>query len=331
MADDTVKTVAALVGASVLALVLFLGALVVFQTPNPAAAVDAASCLTPEGTPWTLDTEQKANAQLIIDIGRQRGIPPRGWAVAIATAAQESSLHNHTTPDLYGSSGLMQQTPPWWGTRDQVNDLTYAVNAFDNALMKIVGWQTMPITVAAQTVQHSSFPDAYAKHTATAINAVRDLSKVELDCAHLTTGGTADSAPRNPDGTWPAEGCTIRPDPTTGQGCLTPRTKHVVDQAAVAGYTKPGCYRPSGPGEHPKGRACDWMMTSGGEASGAQRARGDAMATWAVANADRLGIMYVIWFRQIWTRAKGWHPYDNPWGGNDPSGWHTNHVHISVY
>ena len=312
------------------AFVMFIAGLAIFQSA-PASAVDATSCLTPEGDPWTLDTDQRTHARFIIDTGRQRDIPPRGWAIALATAAQESSLHNRTTPDEFGSSGLLQQTPPWWGTREQVNNPTHAVTAFYRALVKITGWQTMPLTVAAQAVQNSSFPDAYAKHTATAINAVRDLGGVELDCARISTAGTAEPAPRNPDGSWPTEGCTIRPDPTTGRGCLTPRTGHLVTQSAAAGYPRPGCYRDGDRGEHPKGRACDWMMTSGGEASGSQKARGDQMAAWAVANADRLGLMYVIWFRKVWTRAEGWHDYDNPWGADDPSGWHTNHVHISVY
>jgi hypothetical protein len=55
------------------------------------------------------------------------------------------------------------------------------------------------------------------------------------------------------------------------------------------------------------------------------------LATWAVSNADRIGVMYVIWFRRIWTPSEGWHAYNNPFGGDDPSGWHTNHVHISMY
>ncbi|MEV6349580.1 hypothetical protein [Actinoplanes sp. NPDC051851] len=311
-------------------LLLFVAGLVLLQ-PAQAQAVDAGDCLTPEGDPWTLDSQQRQNAQLIIDIGKQRHIPARGWAIAIATAAQESSLHGDPTPDAYGSSGLFQQTPPWWGTREQVNDPTYASNAFYTALLKVSGWGIMPLTVAAQTVQNSAYPDYYRKHTATAINAVRDLGGVELDCSKITTGGSVQPVARNPDGSWPTEGCTVRPDPTTGSGCLTPRTWNMVQVAEAAGYPKPGCYRVDNHGEHPKGRACDFMMTSGGEASGAQKTRGDQMAVWAVTNADNLGIMYVIWFRRIWTREKGWHAYNNPFGGNDPSGWHTNHVHISVY
>ncbi|MDM4723324.1 hypothetical protein QTQ03_28375 [Micromonospora sp. WMMA1363] len=315
--------------ATTAALVLLVGAVLLVVQPASTAA-DATTCLTPEGRTWTLDAEQQAHAQLIVDIGRQRAVPARGWAVAIATAAQESSLRNVTEPDPHGSSGLFQQTPPWWGTRLQVNDPTYATSRFYEALTHVTGWQTMPLTVAAQAVQNSAYPDHYRQHTATAITVIRDLTGVELDCARITTTG-ADPAPRNPDGSWPTEACTIAPDPTTGSGCITPRLAHLVTQTTAAGYPDPGCYRPGHRGEHPKGRACDWMMTAGGDATGSQRQTGDAFATWAVANADRLGIMYVIWYRRIWTRADGWHPYNNPWGGNNPSGWHTNHIHISVY
>ncbi|GLY02430.1 hypothetical protein [Actinoplanes sp. NBRC 101535] len=317
---------------AVLAVLAPISLVAVMQSAAPAVTVGAADCLTPEGTAWVLDTEQKANAQLIIDVGAARSIPPRGWAVAIATAAQESALRAAPEPDGFGSSGLFQQTPPAWGTRAEVNDNRHATGSFYTALEKVGGWQTMDLTVAAQTVQISAFPDAYRKHTATAIDTVRDLGGQELDCSRVTlASGMAEPAPRNPDGSWPIETCAVRPDPTTGGGCLTPRTDHLVRVAAAAGYPKPGCWRVDNHGEHPKGRACDFMMTSGGEASGAQRAQGDAMAQWAVANADRLGLMYVIWFRRIWTPAQGWHAYNNPFGGNDPSGWHTNHVHISVY
>lgn len=311
------------------ALTLLVGAVLIFVQPD-APAADATTCLTPDGQPWTLDAEQHSYAQLIVDIGQQRAIPARGWAVAIATAAQESSLRNPLTPDQHGSSGLFQQTPPWWGKRSQVNNPTYATGRFYTALVDVTGWQTMPLTTAAQAVQHSAYPDAYRQHTATAIAVIRDLTDVELDCSRITTAN-ADPAPRNPDGSWPTEACTIAPDPTTGSGCITPRLAHLVTQSTTAGYPKPGCYRPGHRGEHPKGRACDWMMTSGGAATGSQKHTGDQMATWAVANADALGIMYVIWYREIWTRSDGWHAYSNPWGGNNPSGWHTNHIHISVY
>jgi hypothetical protein len=128
------------------------------------------------------------------------------------------------------------------------------------------------------------------------------------------------------------KGCSVRPDPTTHQGCITPRMKLVLGQVKAQhfGTHGIGCFRHDDHGEHPRGRACDIMMTDGGKAKGDSKKHGDRLAHWAVDNADSLGIMYVIWYYRIWTRSEGWHAYNNPYGGNDPSGWHTNHVHISV-
>jgi hypothetical protein len=278
------------------------------------------------------DPEQVGHAATIASIGAQMGVPNRGWVIAVATAIQESDLRNLAGgPD--DSIGLFQQrSSQGWGTIDQLQDPAYAAGKFYERLLTIPDWQAMALTDVAQAVQRSAFPDAYAKWEDDATALVQQQlanGDVELACSAMTLG-EAEPAPRMPDGSWPEEGCTIHPDPTTGQGCVTPRLLHLVQQADTAGFPKPGCYRIDDHGEHPKGRACDWMMTSGGQASGAQKARGDAMATWAVANADRLGITYVIWFRMIWTQTDGWHDYNNPWGGNDPSGWHTNHVHISI-
>ena len=329
------KTALAAALTAVLVLMLALG---MGDSPTKATVADATDCLPYTGQSPQLDAEKTGNAKRIIEIGKERGVPARGWAIAVATAMQESSLRNIDYGDR-DSVGLFQQRGEMgWGTFAQLTDVTYATNAFyggppppgNAGLLDIPGWEQMDLTEAAQAVQRSGTPLAYAQWTALAIDQVRAHGGTELDCAKVVAGpGTVTAVPRNPDGSWPREGCVIRPDPTTGRGCLTPRTANIVKLTTA--YGKPGCFRRSNHGEHPKGRACDWMMTSGGEAHGAQKAKGDAMATWAVANADNLGIMYVIWYRKIWTRDEGWHAYNNPWGGDDPSGWHTNHVHISMY
>jgi hypothetical protein len=140
----------------------------------------------------------------------------------------------------------------------------------------------------------------------------------------------AQPAPRRADGSWPSESCTIK-DPTT-TGCLTPRTLHALQQAKAAGFTRfVSCYRSGGPYEHPKGRACDFSAQQsgfGGIASGGDRLYGNNLAAYFVRNANRLGVLYVIWFEQIWTPAVGWHAYRS--GGGDPSSDHTNHVHLSM-
>jgi hypothetical protein len=300
-----------------------------------AAAPSTASSGQPARTEkW--DTEQVTIAATIIEVGVTKGISSWGQTIALAVAMQESRLRN--LPYLgddndHDSIGVFQQRPSQgWGTPAQLADPAYQAGKFYDKLKTVTGWQTMPLTEVAQAVQLSAYPVAYAKWTNDAIALVDQYGsgEIALDCSKMPFG-SAEPAPRNPDGSWPEETCSIRPDPTTGTGCITPRTLHLVQRATAAGWPKPGCYRVDGHGEHPKGRACDFMMTSGGEAAGAQKARGDAMVAWAVANAERLGIMYVIWYRTIWTPEQGWQEYNNPYGGDDPSGWHTNHVHISVY
>lgn len=110
--------------------------------------------------------DQMAYAQLITSIVAQRGLPQQAAVVAIATAAQESRLGQagmNVAVD-HDSLGLFQQRPSsGWGTPEQVKDPSYATNAFLDALVKIRDWASMPITVAAQTVQASAFPSAYAK------------------------------------------------------------------------------------------------------------------------------------------------------------------------
>ncbi|WP_412543511.1 hypothetical protein R8Z50_13820 [Longispora sp. K20-0274] len=137
-------------------------------------------------------------------------------------------------------------------------------------------------------------------------------------------------APRNPDGSFPSEGCSVK-DPTTS-GCLTPRTLHAYEETKKAGFDHyVSCYRSmEDGGEHPRGRACDWAAAPngfGGQASGADKDYGNRLAAWYIANADRLGVLYVIWFRQIWMPGTGWRSY---FGSGDPSAEHTNHVHLSI-
>lgn len=141
----------------------------------------------------------------------------------------------------------------------------------------------------------------------------------------------ADPAPRNPDGSLPYESCS-EDDPSPADGCVTPRTLHSLEQAQFAGFTRyVNCYRPTGSGEHPKGRACDYSSESGGfggAAGGEDYDYGQNLAAWFTENADALGVQYVIWYRQIWFPGSGWKSYGGAYG--DPSSDHTNHVHVSI-
>ncbi|SCF44286.1 coiled-coil domain-containing protein [Micromonospora mirobrigensis] len=147
-----------------------------------------------------------------------------------------------------------------------------------------------------------------------------------------TSTANADPAPRNSDGSWPSESCSVD-DPTPADGCITPRTLHALEQAKAAGFTRyVSCHRPSGSGEHPKGRACDFAAEKGGfggDATGGDKTYGNNLAAYFIRNADRLAVLYVIWYRQIWLPSSGWKSYSG--AGGDPSSDHTNHVHLSVY
>ena len=135
-----------------------------------------------------LATDQAANASLIAAISVQRGLPPRAASIALATAMQESRLRNINYGDEAGpdSRGLFQQRPSQgWGTEAQVMDPVYASNAFYNGLVKVPGYETMEITQAAQAVQRSAFPRAYAQHEGMGrafASALTGQSESALDC-----------------------------------------------------------------------------------------------------------------------------------------------------
>ena len=165
----------------------------------------------------------------------------------------------------------------------------------------------------------------------------RAADKLAANGGNAAQGPTTDNARvpdparRNPDGSLPGEGCTVN-EPKTG-GCISPRTKHARDQAYIAGYQRfVSCYRPSGGGDHPLGKACDFSVTPGGfqavHAGGGDKAYGDSLSAWFIKYADRLGVKYVIWYRMIWERGVGWRNYTE--GGTDPASAHTNHVHLSM-
>ncbi|MEU8299486.1 hypothetical protein AB0C04_19665 [Micromonospora sp. NPDC048909] len=160
------------------------------------------------------------------------------------------------------------------------------------------------------------------------------LAEVSSGTSGGFSGGSSSSAkpaPRNSDGSWPSESCSVN-DPTTS-GCITPRTLNALQQTKAAGYKRyVSCHRSGGGGEHPKGRACDFAAATNGfedrNATGGDKAYGDSLAAWHVRNANRLGVLYVIWYRQIWHPGTGWRSYS---GSGSPAASHTNHVHLSMY
>ncbi len=145
------------------------------SAPPPETAEPASTVGQPtQGTITPLNDERRANAAIIVAVGRELGVPDYGIVIALATAMQESSLRNINWGDR-DSVGLYQQRPSTgWGTAEQIMDQAYATRLFfggpsnpnagrTRGLLDISGWQQMALTVAAQRVQISAHPDAYAK------------------------------------------------------------------------------------------------------------------------------------------------------------------------
>ncbi|MCI4066549.1 hypothetical protein MRQ36_29925 [Micromonospora sp. R77] len=126
-----------------------------------------------------LDDAQLANAKAIVKAAKESGVGERGAVIGVATSLQESKLYNLGHLGAYNdhdSQGLFQQRPSsGWGTPDQVTDPDYSAKAFYGALKNVGGWQNLPLTTAAQTVQVSAFPYAYAQWEEQAADIVQQL------------------------------------------------------------------------------------------------------------------------------------------------------------
>jgi LysM repeat protein len=141
--------------------------------PGLAAPASVGSAIT------VMNAEMRANAAIIVGVGKQLGVSDYGLVISLATAMQESSLRNLNWGDL-DSLGLFQQRPSaGWGSPSQVTDPVHASRLFfggptnpnkgmTRGLLDIPGWQSMTVTQAAQAVQISAHPDAYAKWEASA-------------------------------------------------------------------------------------------------------------------------------------------------------------------
>ncbi|WP_226360988.1 C40 family peptidase [Pseudonocardia sp. ICBG1142] len=136
-------------------------------SPGTAGCVAGMAAPPPPGEPaadgqqW--DDEQRANAAVIAATGQEMGAPPRAQWIALATAMQESTLRNLSGGDR-DSLGLFQQRPSMgWGSPAEIQDPAYAARMFYERLLELPGWAEMALTAAAQAVQASAFPDAYAR------------------------------------------------------------------------------------------------------------------------------------------------------------------------
>jgi hypothetical protein len=144
-----------------------------------------------------LSDVQARNASLISAIAVRRGMPAHAATIALATALQESKLYNLRGGDR-DSLGIFQQRPSQgWGTPAQVRDPVHAANAFYDALARVDRYDTLPVTVAAQRVQRSGYPSAYAVYESDAralASALTGYSPAAFSC-HLDAAGEGSTPP----------------------------------------------------------------------------------------------------------------------------------------
>jgi len=187
----------------------------------------------------SLGATQMRNAAIIIKTGADLKLPPRAWVIAVATAMQESrltNLGNQGARNDHDSLGLFQQRPSaGWGTPAQVTDPVYASTKFYTKLKSIPGWEKLSLTEAAQRVQVSAYPDAYAKHESLATEIVNRLAHG----AARAIGDSANLVCLSVGGQIAASGWTIPAvGATVGSGFRTPaRPTHQGVDLIVGRYT----------------------------------------------------------------------------------------------
>ena len=276
------------------------------------------------GRTVTLSVEQAENAALIAAVSVGRGMPARAATIALATAYQESKLYNLESGDR-DSLGLFQQRPSQgWGTEKQILDPYYATNAFYDALERIGDYESMRVTVAAQEVQRSGFPEAYADHEADArvlASALTGNSRHAFSC-RIGDGPDA-TRTRLLD-----SGLTRRAD------VVRREVAQLFGDPPMGGFEAGGVSTGHMPGSaHYDGRAVDVFVRP---ISAENKVRGWAIAQYLVAMADRLGIQHVIFDDRIWTSGsasgEGWRDYDPPERSGDRAILeHRDHVHVDVF
>jgi peptidoglycan DL-endopeptidase CwlO len=272
--------------------------------------------------------QAELNAQLA-DVQTKFEGQSEAVAAIAASAYRTAGLTSHATAGIFAA-----------GTPDTFLDRVTLLNALamhENASVQRLA-NTRDQANAAKTAIDAEIEAQQAQANEMAARKQQAEQALWASGGGAASGGfngsssaVAEPAPRNADGSWPAESCSVYEDVTGG--CITPRMAHARDQAQAAGFDHyVSCYRSvNDGGEHPQGRACDFAAAVngfGGAAVGDERTYGNNLAAFFINNANQLAVLYVIWYRQIWLPGSGWRAYS---GSGSPSAEHTNHVHLSVY
>ena len=256
-----------------------------------------------------LSVQQMDNAGTIAAVAVSRGLPQQAVKISLATAMQESKLQNLTGGDR-DSLGLFQQRPSQgWGTPEQIGDPVFATGSFLDRLVRIPGYAQLPLTVAAQDVQHSAYPDAYEDHEADATTVAEALTGQAPAALSCTVNGVGHAAagPVGSDALQPgAEAVAQRLTKEYG-GTVKPQAVPTAAPAA-SGATPSGSDAPSAaPSDASSGLVLEAAPGSGAGLGSTQL--GWSIAQWAVAHCQDLHISSVEFGGKAWRSsqsAQGW-------------------------
>lgn len=267
-------TTCALLGVGVAGVVSTLSML----HPEPAIPQRCAALL--DGTQWYLSPDQAQNAALFTAAATERGLPARAVTIAIATALQESRMVNIDYGDR-DSIGLFQQRPSQgWGSVEQIMEPVYSTGKFYDGLAKVPKYQDLDITVAAQAVQRSAFPEAYARHEARSRAWASALTGHDAGSITCALKGPA----RTPEAKDPTKRLVTR-----AQRDFPSLSPDNLRQNKVAG----------------PGAQIDAAQLPGADDAGTRKRQATAIAHWGVAVAQEQDIVSVQVEDIIWTRSNG--------------------------
>lgn len=308
------------IGAALVVLLALAGYLAVqYSSGSRSAPRCVVTSGVQDGETYEFSARQAVNAATISAVGTSRGMPERAVTIALATALQESALRNIEHGDR-DSLGLFQQRPSQgWGTAKQIMDPVYSAEKFYEHLDEVPGYSRLPLTVAAQRVQRSGFPQAYAKHEPDAA----------LLAAALTGRAPGTLTCDAGDSTGAGGGTEV------SEALVRDFGKDVLPSTAAAGSDAAG----SGPDSGKNGSGSGTDSSAGGGSSredtdsdeaqilripvpaaaaadddGASR-RGWELAHWAVAHASDLRIEQVSYAGREWSADDA----DDGWSGEEPA------------
>lgn len=271
-----------------------------------------------------MNAEQRRNAGTIASVGAVRGIPTQGQVVAVAAALQESGLRNLSYGDR-DSVGVLQQRAGWGSVAERMN-VTVAAGKFYDALEGVPGWQSMTVAQAAQAVQRSKYPNAYARWENQARNLVSGTTVQPvaggMTCASYQTtgkgpgpwGGYANgripttalahpqTAPRalfRPDAAAAFDQLSAAYRARFGVGIsVTDSYRSLAGQLSCTARKGDMCAKP-GTSNHGWGLAADL--------GGGIERFGTPQKAWMDANAPKFGWVNPDWARQGGSKPESWH------------------------